>query len=75
MRVSCDPKSPHYNRFSYVRLYGVPQMFALEADDVEGWVDVIDLPEACRRSRVGSVRPGDPWPRKRLTGEVTITDD
>lgn len=46
MRVSSRKSSHFYSKNALVRLYGVPQMFAIEADDAEGWVDVIDLKEA-----------------------------
>jgi hypothetical protein len=70
VRVSADKKSPHYHRWALVTLYSRPEVFALEADDVEGWVDVVDIAAACAACERGEKLKE--WPRKRLRGHVEI---
>lgn len=43
MRVSTLRTSPHYSRDVFVKLDGRALNFCIEADDVEGWVEVVDL--------------------------------
>lgn len=70
MRVSADKRSPHYERWALISLYGRPEVFALEADDAEGWVDVIDVAAATAAYERGEKLKE--WPRKRLRGHVEI---
>lgn len=74
MRVSSVRGSPHYVRWALVKLYGAPQPLALEADDVEGWVDVVDLAAPEPHEKGGpAARPGAlRYPVKRLYGHVEI---
>lgn len=63
--------SPHYARNPYVKLDGRPLSFCIEADDVEGWVEVVDL----ENPRIIHGAPPQPLRRyatKRLHGDVEI---
>ena len=64
MRVSCRPGTPNYSRGAWILLDGKPAMFAVAADDAEGWVDVIDYK--------GKVDENKQLPIRRLSGVVTI---
>lgn len=67
MRVSALRTSPHYMRNALVLLDGRAMSMCVEADDVEGWVEVVDL----ESPRVpGATR----YATKRLTGDVEIRE-
>lgn len=68
MRVSALRLSPHYQRNAQVLLDGRPCPFAVEADDVEGWVEVVDL------DRVFEPREAKRYATKRLFGIVVIRE-
>lgn len=63
MRVSTLRTSALYTKNAQVLLDGRPMAFAVEADDEEGWVDVLDL-----------VSKENPLPTKRLHGQVEIRE-
>jgi hypothetical protein len=75
VRVSAIRTSPHYHRFALVILDGQPQSFAVEADDLEGWVDVVDLENPMRLpASVGMPPQPSRYATKRLHGIVQIQE-
>jgi hypothetical protein len=68
VRVSAVHGSAHYSRNAFVKLDGRPMSFAIEADDVEGWVDVADIKAAAALPK----KPLAEVARKRLRGFVEI---
>jgi hypothetical protein len=71
VRVSAIRTSPHYQRFALVTLDGRPQSFAVEADDLEGWVDVVDLDRENPDAAAQGLRR---FATKRLHGIVQIQE-
>jgi hypothetical protein len=69
VRVSALRTSPHYARNAQVLLDGRAMSFAVEADDKEGWVEVVDLenPRLIHGDR-------DRYATKRLVGDVQIIE-
>lgn len=72
--MSADRKSPHYSRLAHVTLDGQPLSFVLEADDVAGTVDVVDLDAMNRATGENTSVALGKYPVKRLTGHVEITE-
>lgn len=70
MRVSAVKRSQHYSADSLVKLDGRAMPFAIEADDEEGWVDVVDI----KASQFTRGKPIEEQPRKRLHGSVEIVE-
>lgn len=68
MRVSSLRLDPHYQRNALVTLDGRAMAFAVEADDVEGWVEVVDL----ENPRIIHGETRNRYATKRLTGFVEI---
>lgn len=71
MRVSALRTSPHYVRNAQVLLDGRPMSFAVEADDVAGWVEVVDLDREAPDSTARGLRR---FATKRLWGAVEIQE-
>lgn len=70
MRVSALRLSPHYSRHAFVLLDGRALNFCVEADDVEGWVEVVDL----EQPRIIHGEKANRFATKRLFGDVEIRD-
>lgn len=68
MRISALRTSPHYSRNAIVKLDGRPLSFCVEADDAEGWAEVVDLDSP----RIIHGTAGGRYATKRLSGDVEI---
>lgn len=74
MRVSAVRGAPDYARNAQVLLDGRAMPFAVAADDVEGWVDVLHLEVlGDREAMLSSYWRGD-YPVRQLRGHVEIRE-